>query len=240
MVYEYEHRISGEPTEHNAPADFDRQYELIRQKLRDEHERCDKIEGKVATLIAGTIAVIGFSLDHIATWWQAIAVLAFAFPLVEFYNAYKTITWDDAPSSLDLLKHPWFPQTTVASAAVAMANCIQANGPKVDEKAQAMNRGFRYALVATALITILRIISIAIGATPNEQHAERAAASASPTSSASGSSHSGNANNVNRQGQHGKVAPAKKSPRRHTAEQASPGDNASLRYNDETKHGCGQ
>jgi hypothetical protein len=205
---DYEHQIKNEPTSHDAPADFDRQYELLREKLRDEHDRCDKIEGKVATLIAGTVALVGFSLDHVSAWWQSVAVVAFAYPLWEFYHAFKTIDWDDAPSSSDLKKHPWYPQTTVASAAVAMANCIESNGPKISEKAKAMNRGFRGALLVTALIVATRIAFILTGGNPNEQHGEQHAAIASPSASATATAHAGKPSDGSGKGRRKEVAPS--------------------------------
>lgn len=181
---EYEYRIAGEPTSYDAPVDFDRQFEIIHRKLEDERNRADRIDSKAATLIAGVIAILGFSLEHFGNRVEAAALLLFAWPLWHLYQSYKTIEWDDAPSVADMAKKfPWFPKTSIASGAVAMAESVVANGPKIDAKARQLNRGFRAALIVTAIVVVIRVASFfSTGVLNNGE--QRRSASQSTTSSA--------------------------------------------------------
>ena len=165
---EYEHRIKGEPTDYDAPADFYRQYEMLHRKLEQERARSDAVDAKAATLFAGTVALLGFSLDHAGGKVEALSLLLFAWPLICFYRAYRTMIWDDAPSAAECLKFPWFPQTTVASANVAIANSIEANRPKIDQKARMLNSGFRGVLIVLAIVVGIRVGAVLLKGVPND------------------------------------------------------------------------
>lgn len=162
---EYEYRIAGEPTAYNAPADFNRQYKLLHQKLQDERNRGDRIEGKAAALLAGTVAILGFSFEHIANVWEALALFAFAWPMYHLFLAYRAITWQDAPSAKEIAeKFAWYPQTTVASAAQAIADSVVANAPKIEAKAKNLNRAFIAILIVTGLLVVAKVATnLALG-----------------------------------------------------------------------------
>ena len=164
MKQPYEYRIVGEPTFYAAPANFDRQYELLRVKLEAEHKRSDNIDAKAATLFAGLVAILGFSLGQVKTFPEAAMLLLFAWPVAHLYLAYRTITWKDAPSAREVgEKFPWYPQTTLASAALALADSIEYNMPKIDKKARQLNAGFTALMFVTAIIVVFRVFSFAPG-----------------------------------------------------------------------------
>ena len=156
----YAYRISGEPTKYDAPTDFDRQYELLHRKLQDERDRSAAIEGKAATLLAGTIAILGFSFEHVSNLWEALALFAFGWPITHLYFAYRVITWQDAPSAQEIAeKFPWYPRTTIASAALAMASSIVWNAPKIKSKAEHLNRAFVAILIVIGLLISSKVVT---------------------------------------------------------------------------------
>lgn len=174
----YEGRIVGEPTADNEPANFDRQFDILVGMLEAEHKRSDTIDTKTATLLAGTIAIVGFSLDH-ANTAEGLSVLLFAWPVWHFYHAYRPIYWKNAPSATDFgYKLAKFPQTTVASGAVAIANVIEHNRPKIEAKAEEQKKGFDKLMLVLIVVVVVRVFFIVTG----DLNAQRNNAAPSPTS----------------------------------------------------------
>ncbi|HEY1680440.1 MAG TPA: hypothetical protein VGF98_02225 [Candidatus Tumulicola sp.] len=161
--FPYQDRITGEPTAANAAADYKQQYSLLRQKLQDERDRTDRIETKAVALFAGTIAVLGFSFEHVSSPVDAVVLLIFFWPLYQLYNAIKAIWLDDAPSADELAeKFAAYPQTTFASAALALADCIRENAGKIDAKASHMNKGLIAILTVIFILIVAKFASNAI------------------------------------------------------------------------------
>jgi len=150
---EYRYRITGEPTNYDAPADFDRQYDLVYQKLESERARTDSLDIKIAAVLAATIAGIGFSLGHVSNRAELLSISAFAIPLLLLYFAYRPIQFKDAPSGSEMaFKYPWFPEKTLASAAVAMGKAVEHNFTKIEKKANYFNRAFISAILAICIV----------------------------------------------------------------------------------------
>lgn len=142
---------------------FDRQFDILAGMLEVEHKRADTIDTKTATLLAGTIAIIGFSLDH-ANLAEGLSVLLFAWPVWHFYQAYRPIYWKNAPSAKDFgYKFAQFPQTTVASGAVAIADVIEHNRPKIETKAKEQKKGFDKLMLVLIVVVVVRVFFIFTG-----------------------------------------------------------------------------
>lgn len=176
-----EPRLADEPLPPDSEVDWDRAFELARDRRDAERNRLERIESKIAPIIAGTLAALGLFVDK-AGGPLDLGVAAFLLvPLAMLLLAFRTTDYKDIPN-LDVLveTYAWYPKTYIRSAVLGAADAIAKNTPIIDRKARDLNRAMAILYGTVVVILIWR----AGEATYYERHVEKppaAAPTAKPT-----------------------------------------------------------
>jgi len=98
----------------------------MRDRVEREEDRGKSLDGKVASVIAGIVASIGFSLrvnGSAATYVTAMLYLA---PLITLFRAFRTKSLREAPTAESILRYfGAYPVTTLKEGSEAMMNAIR-------------------------------------------------------------------------------------------------------------------
>ncbi len=150
----------------------------LAQQWRDkQRSRLDRIEGKVATIIAGTIAVLGFVLDKFTGWAGSLSAILLMIPLGTLLMALKTAVYTEvSPMPLLALLSDERPDLDVAHLVRNYVDVAKANDPKVDRKAKFLDLSlWLLAIVIVAIVTLR--VSVDANAMPLNKSLAPAAAS---------------------------------------------------------------
>lgn len=124
-------------------------YDVLVARQRMESDRVDKIDSKIAALLAGLIAAFGLLFEHL-TWWQAVLFLV-TFGLLLF--AYRGQKWAQPPhptSALETIEKglEWNTEAFVK----AIARGLEENRAPTKRKVTLMN-------IAIAMIFLIILTS---------------------------------------------------------------------------------
>ncbi len=178
-------RLSDEPLPADSEVDWDRAFEFACDRRETERNRLERIESKIAPIIAATLAALGLFVDKAASPLD-LAIAAFLLvPLAMLLLAFRTTDYQDVPN-LDVLvqTYAWYPKTYIRSLVLGAAEAISKNTPIIDRKARDLNRAMAVLYVTVVVILIWR----AGEAIYHERHFENtpgATVSAKPTTAAS-------------------------------------------------------
>jgi hypothetical protein len=153
--------LADEPLADDAPVDHRYLYSLVAAQLDREDDRGRAMDAKLATLLAGVVAGIGFSFRATSSVITSIAALLYTIPLALIVVAYTTKLAQDAPKP-DALARTFrtFPISTMTSAIDAMVIAYADNRKLHSTKANI----FDYAVLATLVVTVLVLIAQLIAA----------------------------------------------------------------------------
>ncbi len=190
--------IVDEPLPHDADEDLRFAFEVALRKRDNERDRLERIEGKVAPIIAGTIAALGLFLDKASGWLDVAVGALYLVPLWILLRTFQTYVYIDVPS-LDQLALTWqrWPKTFLKATVAGAADALARNRPAIDKKARDLNLAMNLVYVVTVIVLCVRLLE---GYTA--QHGYQGTTNpASTTSSASAHSTIGPRNNA--QSRHG-------------------------------------
>lgn len=148
-------RLADEPLPPDSEVDWDRAFELARDRRNAERDRLDRIESKIAPVIAGTLAALGLFVDKAA----GPADLGFAalllIPLAMLLFAFRSTNYKDI-ANLDVLVETYgrFPKTYIRSTVLGAADAIAKNAVIIDRKASDLNRAMLVLYSTVVLILI--------------------------------------------------------------------------------------
>lgn len=165
------YRLEDEPVPVDAPVDYRYQFELMRDRVEREEDRGKGLDGKIATVLAGITASIGFSLRinaHPATY--AVTFL-YMLPLIWLFRGFRTAPLKESPTAESI--HDSFgeyPISTLAVGIQAMMQAIKDNRSINDRKADLLDVGIIQSIVVTGIVLLVNLV-ISLGVFPNEKTA---------------------------------------------------------------------
>ena len=153
--------LDDEPLAADAIADYRIALEIALRRRDNERNRLDRIEGKIAPIIAGTIAAFALFLDKANGWLDIAAAALYLLPLWQLFVAFRTYEYIDVPN-LDNLKETWqrWPQTFLKAAFEGTVDAVNRNAPTIDDKARQLNGAMKYVFWVTVIVLGLRIIEV--------------------------------------------------------------------------------
>lgn len=161
--------VGDEPLGPGRPVDYRYLYGLVLDRLEREEERGKSLDGKLAALLAGVVASIGFSFRVQANIVSAGAAVLYLVPLVLIAWGYAIALEKDAPSAEALeASFPAYPVSTLVEAIKAMRIANVLNVERHDRKAVFLDYAIFATLVVTAIVLIAQFV-IALGAVQVER-----------------------------------------------------------------------
>lgn len=147
----------NEPLPPDSEADWRVALEMALRRRDNESDRLDRIDSKIAPIIAGTIAALALFVDKASSLLDIAAAALYLIPLALLFFAFKTDTFIDVPD-LGVLKESWqpFPKTFIRVAFEGTVEAVAKNAPKLDAKANRLNAAMACVMVVTIIILTLR------------------------------------------------------------------------------------
>lgn len=127
---------------------------MAMRRRDSERQRLDRIESKIAPIIAGTIAALGLFVDKAASTVDYFVGSLLLIPLALLLNAFKTYDYVDTPNLDELVRtYERWPLTYVRSVVIGTADAVTRNGSVIDRKARDLNRTM--AVLFTVVIVVI-------------------------------------------------------------------------------------
>jgi hypothetical protein len=147
--------VGDEPLAPGWPVDYRYLYDLVLDRFEREEERVKSLDGKLAALLAGVVASIGFSFRTQLNVASAGAAMLYLIPLGLIAWAYTIHLEKFAPTAEALqASFPAYPVSTLVEAIEAMRIANAANVGVHDRKAAVLDR----AVVATLAVTLVVLV----------------------------------------------------------------------------------
>ncbi|MEA2721768.1 MAG: hypothetical protein QOJ39_3632 [Candidatus Eremiobacteraeota bacterium] len=122
---------------------------------RDE-DRGKNLDTKLATLLTGIVAAIGFSFRGTPNIVSSATALLYLLPLALIVSAYTTKLNEFAPDVASLeSSFPTYPVSTLIEAVKAMTVANGVNSAKYERKAERLDQ----AVVSTLAVTLLALVA---------------------------------------------------------------------------------
>jgi hypothetical protein len=197
----YSHKPTDEPLAVGAPTDYRYLLDVLMRKREDERDRLDRLESKIAVVVAGTIAALGFSIEKAGSPLDGIAAALFVVPLAVLLCALLPVTYAEAPSAADMCeKFPRYPLQSMKAACHAIANGLEENEPKLRNKVKGLRWGIVLLLGVTFFIVGVHCAE-SFSAGSRGSHAGRQTGQSSATAPATASTtHTGLDDHIHRKG----------------------------------------
>jgi hypothetical protein len=110
---------------------------MAMRRRDSERQRLDRIESKIAPIIAGTIAALGLFVDKAASTADYFVGSLLLIPLALLLNAFRTYGYIDTPNLDELVRtYERWPLTYVRSVVIGTADAVTQNGSVIDRKAE--------------------------------------------------------------------------------------------------------
>jgi hypothetical protein len=146
--------IANEPLPFGAEVDWMRALDMAMRRRDSERQRLDRIESKIAPIIAGTIAALGLFIDKAASTFDYFVGSLLLIPLALLFSAFKTYGYIDTPNLDELVRtYDRWPLTYVRSVVIGTADAVTKNGFVIDRKARDLNRTM--AVLFAVVITVI-------------------------------------------------------------------------------------
>jgi hypothetical protein len=150
-------RLAEEPLPYGADVDWERALEMTMRRRDSERQRLDRIESKIAPIIAGTVAGLGLFIDKSASTLDCLSGSLLLVPLAMLFLAFRTFEYIDTPNLDELVRtYERWPLTYVRSVVVGTADAVSKNGPVIDRKARELNRAMAVLLIVVVLVIGVR------------------------------------------------------------------------------------
>ncbi len=149
--------IADEPLPYGSEVDWARALDLAMRRRDSERARLDRIESKIAPIIAGTLAGLGLFVDKAASSFDYVLGALLLVPLAMLLLAFKTYEYIDTPSLDELVRtYERWPVTYVRSVVIGTADAVGKNSSVIDRKARDLNRTMAVLFIAIILVIAAR------------------------------------------------------------------------------------
>jgi hypothetical protein len=153
----YSHDLKDEPLPAESLTDYRYLLEILMKKREDERDRLDRIETKIAVVVAGPVAALGFSLEKSGSQLDTFAAALFLMPLAILLCALLPLMYAEAPDAAEFYqKFPRYPLQSLKAAYEAIAKLQEKNEPKLEQKVKGLRWGINSLLVVAFIIVGLR------------------------------------------------------------------------------------
>lgn len=126
----------------------------MRERSARDEDRMKTLDGKLATLLTGVVAAIGFSFRTTPTVVTVVTAMTYLVPLALIVRALTTKLAAHAPDPDSLERHfPSYPVSTMREAVKAIKASHDRNSVRYDEKANDLTIAF----IATLLVTVVAL-----------------------------------------------------------------------------------
>ena len=128
--------------------------------LASSIDSLDRADAKTGVLVAAIVAAIGFSLDKVASIWEILAVLAFAWPLLKCTRAFRTekVQFDAPQPRVFVRRYSVSPYATVTASCKMVVRAYELNLKLLETKAILFNSA-----LIQAVIVVLFVIAVRAG-----------------------------------------------------------------------------
>jgi hypothetical protein len=138
--------------------DFNRPLEFLQERARTSYGSLARIETKISTLFAGTIAVLGFVLSHESTPLELAIVLLYLIPLAVLMRGLGVREYSIVPDAETLAASwPYYPKTSVTAIFGAMRIAVEELSENVGIKARLFRRATMWTYGITAFVIVARL-----------------------------------------------------------------------------------
>lgn len=145
--------ITDEPLPYGTEVDWGRALDLAMRRRDSERGRLERIEGKIAPIIGGTIAGLALFVDKAASPIDYGTGALLLVPLAMLFFAFRTYEYIDTPNLDELVRtYERWPLTYIRSVVLGTANAVSTNGRVIDRKARDLNRTMA---VLFAVVTVI-------------------------------------------------------------------------------------
>jgi len=142
-----------------SDVDWDKALEIALRTRDAERKRLEQIEGKIAPIIAGTIAGLGLFVQQAASLWDYLVGALLLVPLLMLFRAFATFEYDDVPDLQELKRtYESYPTTFKRAVVFGAADVVAKNRPAIDAKAQQLNA----AMIVLYLVVVV-VLSVRFG-----------------------------------------------------------------------------
>lgn len=142
--------INDEPIGPERVTDYRFLYEMVRDRLARQEDRGKSLDAKLATLLTGVVAAIGFSFRLPPSIVTTGTAFFYLLPLVLIASAFSTKLSDLAPDIESLERSfPPYPVSTLVAAVAAIREAHRVTLTAYDRKASRLD----HAIAATLLVT---------------------------------------------------------------------------------------
>lgn len=204
----YNHDLKDEPLPAESRTDYRYLLEVLMKKRDDERDRLDRIETKIAVVVAGAFAALGFSLEKSGSQLDTFAAALFLVPLAVLLCALLPLTYAEAPDAAELYqKFPHYPLQSLKTACEAIAKLQAKNEPRLEQKVKGLRWGIYLLLIVAFIIVGLRCAETFSANKEGIYARPRTGTSGGATSPAASSTHAGLNDHIHRKGGQ-EVAPA--------------------------------
>jgi tetrahydromethanopterin S-methyltransferase subunit G len=146
------YRKEDEPLWDGHPVDYRYELQILTKVRDDECERLERIETKIAVVISGAVAALGFSISKDAPVAVTVASGLYLIPIIILLFALSPVDLGDAPDPKTFHESfKLYPVTALEAACGGIVKALTANVPKIKRKALLL----RYAIWAVIFATIL-------------------------------------------------------------------------------------
>jgi hypothetical protein len=136
---------------------FDRPLEFLQERARLSYGSLARVETKVSTLFAGTIAVLGFVLSKDSTPLELLVLFLYLWPLSLLLRALGVREYSIVPDAETLASAwPYYPKKSVAAIFDATKVAVEELSESVGIKAKLFRQATSWLYSLTAFIIALR------------------------------------------------------------------------------------
>jgi hypothetical protein len=151
-----------------SDVDWDKALDIALHARDAERKRLEHIEGKIAPIIAGTIAGLGLFIQQAASLWDYLGGALLLVPLIMLFRAFATFEYDDVPNLEELKRtYEWYPSTFKRAVVFGAADVVAKNRPAIDSKAQQLNHAMVALFLAVVIILAVRLGEVIVSGKTN-------------------------------------------------------------------------
>jgi hypothetical protein len=175
----YSHREEDEPLGSGSPVDYMYLFQTLAKVSDDERDRLERIEGKIAVVVAGAFAALGFSLEKAAAVPDVFVAALYAIPVIILLVALLPVKYAAVPDvNVFRDSFPVWPIASWIAACDGLTKLHVTNAPKIEAKAAKLRIGIIALIVVTGLLVALKCYEAVQGAAVLVQRASAASTAA--------------------------------------------------------------
>jgi hypothetical protein len=175
----YSHCEGDEPLAPGSPVDYLYLFQTLVKVSDDERDRLERIEGKIAVVVAGAFAALGFSLEKAGSIPDVVVAALYAIPVIILLVALLPVKYAAVPDAKVFRESfPVWPIASWVAACDGLTKLHLTNAPKIEAKAAKLRVGIIALIAVTTLLAALKCYDAFQGA---QVHVDRRATTTSTT-----------------------------------------------------------